>query len=161
MTKTVLLGTTNPAKIKRFEELLRGYAVQFYTLSDLHIEKEPRETGTTPRENAELKAKFYGQYFDLVLCSDSGLYFDGLPLEDPLLHNPCSLAGRQSAGLLFGWRRCLPAGENLLAYGSERGCEAARFLYGGFPCQGTASGLAAGFSFPGLQNAAVLCGKKN
>ena len=56
MTKTVLLGTTNPAKIKRFEELLRGYAVQFYTLRDLHIEKEPRETGTTPRENAELKA---------------------------------------------------------------------------------------------------------
>lgn len=56
MTKTVLLGTTNPAKIKRFEELLRGYAVQFYTLRDLHIEQEPRETGTTPRENAELKA---------------------------------------------------------------------------------------------------------
>lgn len=79
MTKTVLLGTTNPAKIKRFEELLRGYAVRFYTLSDLHIEKEPRETGTTPWKNAELKAKFYGQYFDLVICSDSGLYFDGLP----------------------------------------------------------------------------------
>ena len=172
MTKTVLLGTTNPAKIKRFEELLRGYAVQFYTLRDLHIEQEPRETGATPRENAELKAKFYGQYFDLVICNDSGLYFDDLPLEDPrqpglhirtpqgerlddeqmisYVHNPCSLAGRQSAGLLFGWRRCLPAGENLLAYGSERGCEAARFLYGGFPCQGTASGLAAGFSFPGL-----------
>ena len=68
MTKTVLLGTTNPAKIKRFEELLRGYAVQFYTLRDLHIEQEPRETGATPRENAELKAKFYGQYFDLVIC---------------------------------------------------------------------------------------------
>ena len=50
MTKTVLLGTTNPAKIKRFEELLRGYAVQFYTLRDLHIEQEPRETGATPRE---------------------------------------------------------------------------------------------------------------
>ena len=76
MTKTVLLGTTNPAKIKRFEELLRGYAVQFYTLRDLHIEQEPRETGATPRENAELKAKFYGQYFDLVICNDSGLYFD-------------------------------------------------------------------------------------
>ena len=83
MTKTVLLGTTNPAKIKRFEELLRGYAVQFYTLRDLHIEQEPRETGATPRENAELKAKFYGQYFDLVICNDSGLYFDGLPMEDP------------------------------------------------------------------------------
>ena len=83
MTKTVLLGTTNPAKIKRFEELLRGYAVQFYTLRDLHIEQEPQETGATPRENAELKAKFYGQYFDLVICNDSGLYFDGLPLEDP------------------------------------------------------------------------------
>lgn len=83
MSKTVLLGTTNPAKIKRFERLLRGYAVQFCTLRDLQIEQEPQETGATPRENAELKAKFYGQYFDLVICNDSGLYFDELPLEDP------------------------------------------------------------------------------
>lgn len=57
MTKTVLLGTTNPAKIKRFEELLRGYAVQFYTLSDLHIEKEPRETGTTPAGKCGAESK--------------------------------------------------------------------------------------------------------
>lgn len=95
MTKTVLLGTTNPAKIKRFEELLRGYAVQFYTLRDLHIEQEPRETGATPRENAELKAKFYGQYFDLVICSDSGLYLTGCRWRIPASQG--CISGRRRA----------------------------------------------------------------
>lgn len=79
----VLIGTTNPSKVKLFQELLSDYAVEFLTLKDLHIAAEPEETGTTPQENAELKAKFYGQYFDLVVCNDSGLYFDLLPLNDP------------------------------------------------------------------------------
>lgn len=48
----------------------------------LDIAAEPEETGNTPEENAILKAKFYGQYFDCVICNDSGLYFDELPLTD-------------------------------------------------------------------------------
>ena len=83
MGKKVLLGTTNPSKIKRFQDLLSDYAVEFYTLRDLHIVDEPEETGKTPEENAVLKAKFYGKYFDRVVCNDSGLYFDELPLENP------------------------------------------------------------------------------
>ena len=81
--KKVLIGTTNPSKVKRFEDLLSGYEVEFYTLSDLGIAGEPEETGRTPEENAVIKAAYYGQYFDGVICNDSGLYFDGLPLEDP------------------------------------------------------------------------------
>ena len=83
MGKKVLLGTTNPSKIKRFQDLLSDYAVEFYMLRDLHIVDEPEETGKTPEENAVLKAKFYGKYFDRVVCNDSGLYFDELPLENP------------------------------------------------------------------------------
>ena len=41
------------------------------------------ETGSTPEENARIKAQFYGNFFDVVLCNDSGLYFDSLPLTDP------------------------------------------------------------------------------
>lgn len=78
----VLIGTTNPSKVKRFEELLDGHDVEFYTLKDLGIEDEPEEMGTTPEENAVIKARFYGQYFDRVICNDSGLYFEALPIED-------------------------------------------------------------------------------
>ena len=78
----VLIGTTTPSKVKRIAELLGGHNVEFYTLKDLGIEAEPEEMGTTPEENAIIKARFYGQYFDRVICNDSGLYFDGLPMED-------------------------------------------------------------------------------
>lgn len=30
-----------------------------------------------------MKAQFYGQYFDPVICHDSGFYLDGLALTDP------------------------------------------------------------------------------
>lgn len=79
----VLLGTTNPSKAERFKKLLAGCDVEFLTLRDLNITEEPEEQGSTPEENARIKAKFYGQYFDTVICNDSGLYFDELPLSDP------------------------------------------------------------------------------
>lgn len=78
----ILLGTTNPSKVNRFSDLLKGCDVEFVTLKDLAITAEPEENGTTPEENAVLKAKFYGQYFDIVICNDTGLYFEGLALDD-------------------------------------------------------------------------------
>ena len=79
----VLIGTTNPAKITRFEEFLPDSGITFLTLKDLGITAEPEETGTSPEENARLKAAFYGRFCDRVICNDSGLYFDGIPLDDP------------------------------------------------------------------------------
>lgn len=78
----VLIGTTNPSKVKRFTHLLNGYDIEFITLKDINITGEPQENGKTPEENAILKAEFYGQYFDVVICNDSGLYFEELTLED-------------------------------------------------------------------------------
>jgi len=78
----VLLGTTNPSKVKRFEDLLLDYNVEFYTLKDLGVADEPLESGKTPEENAIIKAKFYSSYFNVVICNDSGLYFEELPLDD-------------------------------------------------------------------------------
>ncbi len=79
----VLIGTTNPSKVRRFEEFLEDCDVQFYTLRDLNITAEPEESGCAPDENAAIKAQFYGQFFDAVIGSDSGLYFAELPLDDP------------------------------------------------------------------------------
>ena len=78
----VLLGTTNPSKVKRFADLLKGYDIEFITLKDIKIIEAPEEKGTSPEENAIIKAKFYGQYFDIVICNDVGLYFKELDLED-------------------------------------------------------------------------------
>lgn len=82
MKKEVLIGTTNPSKVKRFADLLKDCNIEFLTLKDLNITDEPDETGQTPEENAILKAKFYGSYFDTVICNDSGLYFEELSMHD-------------------------------------------------------------------------------
>lgn len=79
----VLLGTTNPAKVTRFEDFLPDCDIEFLTLKDLGITAEPAESGATPEENARIKAAFYGRFCDRVICNDSGLYFDGIPMDDP------------------------------------------------------------------------------
>lgn len=78
----VLLGTTNPSKVNNFSNLLKDCEIEFITLKDIDIASEPEENGKTPEENAILKAKFYGQYFDTVICNDCGLYFEELSLDD-------------------------------------------------------------------------------
>ena len=79
----ILIGTTNPSKLEYYAAMLSGFGLEFLTLSDLGVTNEPPEIGRTPMENAMIKAAFYGQYAENVICADSGLYFDCLPLDDP------------------------------------------------------------------------------
>ena len=79
----VLIGTTNPSKVTRFAEFLPDCGIEFLTLKDLGITAEPDETGRNPEENARIKAAFYGKFCDRVICNDSGLYFDSIPMDDP------------------------------------------------------------------------------
>ena len=81
----ILLGTTNPSKVGHFEWMLEGLDVTFVTLRKLGVTDEPEEAGTTPEENARIKAAFYSRYAPegTVICADSGLYLDALPLDDP------------------------------------------------------------------------------
>ncbi len=79
----ILLGTTNPSKLKRFASMLDCCGCTFITPNDLNICGEPDENGRTPEENARMKAEFYGQYANYVLCEDSGLYLAQLALDDP------------------------------------------------------------------------------
>ena len=82
--KKILIGTTNPSKIKKYQDYLSDFDIEWYTLKDLGIETIPEETGLTPKENAEIKARYYGQFFDSVICNDSGLYFLDFPLDAPI-----------------------------------------------------------------------------
>lgn len=79
----VLIGTTNPAKLKVFERQLAGLDLEFCTLTDLGIEKHPDEDGKNPMENAMIKAEHYGRFHDPVIAEDSALYIRELPLDDP------------------------------------------------------------------------------
>lgn len=81
--REILLGTSNPAKAAYFAHFLEDYNVSFLLLKDLGIEKLPDEAGKSPRENAMLKAAYYGRFHDYVLSQDSALYIRELPLDDP------------------------------------------------------------------------------
>lgn len=78
----ILIGTANPSKTKLFANILSLCNMDYVTLDELSITDAPEETGRTPEENSIIKAKFYGRYFDKVLCNDSGLYFCDLPIDD-------------------------------------------------------------------------------
>ena len=78
----ILIGTTNPSKVKWIASLLEGCDAEFLTLKDMNITDEPDEHGGTPEENAVIKARFYSRYFDTVICNDAGLYFDSLAMDD-------------------------------------------------------------------------------
>ncbi len=75
MIKTLLLATTNQAKLT---ELSLGAvncfdsATQIVNLKQLMIIAKPEETGKTFEENAQLKARFYGELTRLPAIADDG-----------------------------------------------------------------------------------------
>lgn len=83
----ILYGTGNLAKLsvmkKRFESLNPKYNIELIGLNDLKTEiPQVPEGGSTPLENAHLKAVAYYNAFHIpVFSCDSGLYFDNVPDE--------------------------------------------------------------------------------
>lgn len=84
----ILYGTTNPAKLNSMREWLSELDIELVSLNDMQGEiPEVAETGDTPLENAELKARAYYKAFGIpVFSCDSGLYFDSLPQYSPKVH---------------------------------------------------------------------------
>ena len=84
----ILYGTTNPAKLSYMREQLSGLDIELICLKDIEgVIPEVAETGDTPLENAELKARAYYKAFGIpVFSCDSGLYFDSLPEFSPKVH---------------------------------------------------------------------------
>ncbi len=72
----LLLATRNPGKKREMQDLLRGTrpALRLVSLSDVGVQDDVEESGTTFRENARLKANFYSRLTGLdTLGDDSGL----------------------------------------------------------------------------------------
>ncbi len=79
MTDRLLVATHNMGKLAELRELLRGVPYELVSLSDVGIEFDVEETGSTLEENAELKATTYARLAGMrTLADDSGLEVDAL-----------------------------------------------------------------------------------
>ena len=82
----LLYGTGNPAKLSAMRNRLAQLDIEVIGLNDLTAEgrfvPKVTEDGSTPLENARLKAMAYYEAFQIpVFSCDSGLYFDNIPDE--------------------------------------------------------------------------------
>lgn len=83
----LLYATGNPAKFAAMQRRLTPLGIELYSLDDMREKgamiPQVEESGTTPLENARIKAKAYYEAFQMpVFSCDSGLYFDNVPKED-------------------------------------------------------------------------------
>jgi XTP/dITP diphosphohydrolase len=77
--KTLLVATTNPAKLAEYRLLLRDFDLALVSLLDVGVNKVAPENGATFAENARIKAAHYFVYSDLpTLADDGGLEVDAL-----------------------------------------------------------------------------------
>ena len=80
--KRLLIATHNADKAREMMHglaLLQAKGTEFITLRDLHVKKQPQETGTTFYENARVKSQFYSRLTGLpTIADDGGLIIDAL-----------------------------------------------------------------------------------
>lgn len=77
--RALLLATTNRGKLKEFRTIFADLPYQVLSLKDIKLDMDVEETGTTFRENAELKALTYAHASGMLsLADDSGLEIDAL-----------------------------------------------------------------------------------
>ena len=85
----ILYGTTNQGKLLAMKKSVEGLDIEIIGLRDMEGELPTiDENGTTPLENAKIKARAYFEAFHMpVFSCDSGLYFDELADEEqPGIH---------------------------------------------------------------------------
>lgn len=103
----VLLGTTNPSKVKRFSDLLKGYDIEFVTLNDIEITEEPEEKGTSPEENAIIKAKLGGKvtayYLDGIAVYNHGVISSFMDNEAAQKTGVFDMIDKASSKRFEGW----------------------------------------------------------
>lgn len=91
-TMKLLYGTGNQAKLSAMRSRLEKAGIELIGLEDIRAEGKlipaVPENGSTPLENARLKALAYYEAFQMpVFSCDSGLYFDNVPDEvQPGIH---------------------------------------------------------------------------
>ncbi len=77
--KKILIATNNKGKVKELQDLLKDTGLEILTPSDINLNLEVEEDGTTYAENAAKKAVAFAHASGLVsLADDSGLEVDAL-----------------------------------------------------------------------------------
>lgn len=75
----LLIATNNKGKVKELQELLKSLDVQLIMPSDINLDLDVVEDGTTYKENASKKAIAFAQASGLIsLSDDSGIEVDAL-----------------------------------------------------------------------------------
>lgn len=78
----VLFATTNPAKVKKYENKLKEKGVELLTINDIGIKLDIEESGKNAIENANIKAKAYYEVTKIpTIGMDNNLFIEGLPSE--------------------------------------------------------------------------------
>ena len=78
----ILIATHNAGKLREFSSMFAGTPYELVSLSDVGVDVDVDETGSTYAENATLKAETYAKLSGLpTLADDSGLEVDGLDGE--------------------------------------------------------------------------------
>ncbi len=78
-SRTIVVATGNPGKLREIRQVLSGLGVDVLGLSDLPVIEEPVEDGETFAENARAKAAYYADATGRwCLADDSGLEVDAL-----------------------------------------------------------------------------------
>jgi len=78
----ILIATHNFGKFKELMEVLEDLPVKFVSLNDEKIEDDVEENGETYKENAIIKAEFFGRESGLpTIADDSGIIVDALEGE--------------------------------------------------------------------------------
>ncbi len=95
MLSQLVIATSNPAKFQEISnglKILKNKGVKIFSLKDLKIKEKPEETGKTFKENALIKAEFYGKLTKMPVIADDG----GLII--PFLNNEPGVKSRRWLG---------------------------------------------------------------
>ena len=78
----VLFATTNPAKVKKYKDLLAEKGIELITIKDLDFKLPIDENGKDAIENAYIKAKTYYDRTNIpTIGMDNNLFIEELPEE--------------------------------------------------------------------------------
>ena len=78
----VLFATTNPAKVKKYRDLLKEKGIELVTIKDLDFKLDIDENGKDAIENAYIKAKTYYDKTKIpTIGMDNNLFIEELPEE--------------------------------------------------------------------------------
>lgn len=81
--KRIIFATTNKNKVREVNMMMEGFDVELVPMTEVGIDVDIEETGTTFEENAIIKAKAICELTgEIALADDSGLevdYLDGAP----------------------------------------------------------------------------------